>query len=81
MEIMVFERIQKLICEQFVVDPETVTMDTAFVDDLGADSLDVVELTMALEEEFSLPEVSDDELKKLLTVGDLVEYVSRFVQD
>ncbi|MGI5985808.1 MAG: acyl carrier protein [Clostridiales bacterium] len=78
---MVFERIQKLICEQFVVDPETVTMDTAFVDDLGADSLDVVELTMALEEEFSLPEVSDEELKKIVTVGDLVEYVSRYVQD
>lgn len=78
---MVFERIQKLICEQFVVDADAVTMDTAFVDDLGADSLDVVELTMALEEEFSLPEVSDDELKKLVTVGDLVEYVSRFVQD
>lgn len=78
---MVFERIQKLICEQFVVDPEAVTMDTAFVDDLGADSLDVVELTMALEEEFSLPEVSDDELKKIVTVGDLVEYVSRYVQD
>jgi len=78
---MVFERIQKLICEQFVVEPEAVTMDTAFVDDLGADSLDVVELTMALEEEFSLPEVSDDELKKILTVGDLVEYVSRYVQD
>ena len=78
---MVFEKIQKLICEQFVVDPEAVTMDTAFVDDLGADSLDVVELTMALEEEFSLPEVSDEELKKILTVGDLVEYVSRFVQD
>lgn len=78
---MVFERIQKLICEQFVVDPETVTMETAFVDDLGADSLDVVELTMALEEEFSLPEVSDDELKKIVTVGHLVEYVSRYVQD
>ena len=78
---MVFEKIQKLICEQFVVEPEAVTMDTAFVDDLGADSLDVVELTMALEEEFSLPEVSDEELKKILTVGDLVEYVSRFVQD
>ena len=78
---MVFERIQKLICEQFVVDPEAVTMDTAFVDDLGADSLDVVELTMALEEEFSLPEVSDEELKKIVTVGDLVEYVSRYVQD
>lgn len=78
---MVFERIQKLICEQFVVEPETVTMDTSFVDDLGADSLDVVELTMALEEEFSLPEVPDDELKKIVTVGDLVEYVSRYVQD
>ena len=78
---MVFEKIQKLICEQFVVDPEAVTMDTACVDDLGADSLDVVELTMALEEEFSLPEVSDEELKKILTVGDLVEYVSRYVQD
>ncbi len=81
MEIMVFERIQKLICEQFVVDPEQVTMETAFVDDLGADSLDVVELTMALEEEFSLAEVSDEELKKILTVGDLVEYVSRYVSD
>jgi len=78
---MVFEKIQKLICEQFVVDPDAVTMETGFVDDLGADSLDVVELTMALEEEFSLPEVSDEELKKIVTVGDLVEYVSRYVQD
>ena len=78
---MVFEKIQKLICEQFVVDPDAVTMETCFVDDLGADSLDVVELTMALEEEFSLPEVSDEELKKIVTVGDLVEYVSRYVQD
>ena len=78
---MIFEKIQELICEQFVVEPETVTMETSFVDDLGADSLDVVELTMAIEEEFSLSEVSDDELKKIVTVGDLVEYVSRFVQD
>ncbi|MEG0035578.1 MAG: acyl carrier protein [Oscillospiraceae bacterium] len=78
---MIFEKIQELICSQFVVDPDAVTMDTAFVDDLGADSLDVVELTMALEEEFSLAEVSDEELKAIVTVGDLVEYVSRFVQD
>ena len=78
---MVFERILKLICEQFLVEPETVTPETTFVDDLGADSLDVVELTMALEEEFSLPEISDEELKKIATVGDLVDYVSRFVQD
>ncbi len=78
---MVFERIQKLICEQFVIEAAAVTIETSFVDDLGADSLDVVELTMALEEEFSLPEVSDDELKKIATVGDLVDYVSRYVQD
>ena len=56
-------------------------METSFVDDLGADSLDIVELTMAIEEEFSLPEVSDDELKQIVTVGDLVEYVSRCLQD
>ena len=78
---MVFEKIQQLICEQFVVEPETVTMETSFVDDLGADSLDVVELTMALEEEFSLSEVSDDDLKKIVTVGDRVDYVSRYGQD
>lgn len=78
---MVFEKIQKLICEQFVVDAESVTMETSFIDDLGADSLDIVELTMAIEEEFSLPEVSDDELKSIVTVGDLVDYVSRCVQD
>lgn len=78
---MVFEKIQKLICEQFVVDAEAVTMETSFIDDLGADSLDIVELTMAIEEEFSLPEVSDDELKSIVTVGDLVDYVSRCVQD
>lgn len=78
---MIFEKIRNLICEQFLVEPETVTPETTFVDDLGADSLDVVELTMALEEEFSLPEISDEELKKITTVGDLVEYVGRFVQD
>ena len=78
---MIFEKIQELICNQFVVEPDAVTMETSFVDDLGADSLDVVELTMAIEEEFSLSEVSDDELKKIITVGDLVEYVGRYVQD
>ncbi|MEF9970814.1 MAG: acyl carrier protein [Oscillospiraceae bacterium] len=78
---MIFEKIQELICEQFVVEPEAVTRATAFVDDLGADSLDIVELTMALEEEFSLPEVSDDEIKSIVTVGDLVDYVGRYVQD
>jgi len=78
---MVYEKLQQLIAEQFTMSLEMVTRDTAFVDDFGADSLDVVELTMALEEEFGLPEVSDDDLRTLVTVGDLVDYVSRFVQD
>lgn len=78
---MIFEKVRQLICEQFVIEPEMVTMETSFIDDLGADSLDIVELTMALEEEFSLSEVSDDALKQITTVGDLVGYISRFVQD
>lgn len=78
---MIFQKIQKLICEQFVVDEEAVTMETSFVDDLGADSLDIVELTMAIEEEFSLPEVSDEQLKGIVTVGDLVDFVAKFVAD
>jgi len=78
---MLFERIRALICDQFAVDESTVTLETVFEDDLGADSLDVVELTMALEEEFDMPEVSEDDLKTIRTVGDLVDYVSRFVTD
>ena len=74
---MVFEKVRELICLQFAADKDNITMDTAFVEDLGADSLDVVELTMAMEEEFELPEVSEDELKTLLTVGDLVAYIEK----
>ena len=74
---MVFEKVRELICLQFAADKDNITMDTAFVEDLGADSLDVVELTMAMEEEFGLPEVSEDELKTLLTVGDLVAYIEK----
>ena len=55
--------------------------DTSFVDDLGADSLDVVELTMALEETFSLPDTPEDELTNIHTVGDLADYVSRATQE
>ena len=74
---MVFEKVRELICLQFAADKDNITMDTAFVEDLGADSLDVVELTMAMEEEFGLPEVSEDDLKTLLTVGDLVAYIEK----
>lgn len=74
---MAFDKIKDLISKHFLVDPDSITMETSFVDDLSADSLDVVELTMALEEMFDLPEVPEEELKSIATVGDLVEYVER----
>ena len=73
---MVFEKLQGLIAEQFAVEVSTITMDTAFADDLGADSLDIVELTMALEEEFDLQEMEESEMRKLVTVGDVVKFIS-----
>ena len=72
---MVFEKIQELICEQFAVDPASITEDTNFLQDLSADSLDFVELIMNIEDSFSLPEVSEDEIRSIQTVGDLVRYV------
>ena len=77
---MVLEKI-KMVAEQFMIDENEITADTSFVDDLGADSLDVVELTMALEETFSLPDTPEDELTNIHTVGDLADYVSRATQE
>ena len=74
---MVFEKVRELIAEQFAVDKETITMDTAFLDDLGADSLDIVELTMAFEEEFDVSEFNEEEMSGMATVGDVVNYISR----
>lgn len=78
---MVLEKIIKMVAEQFMIDENEITADTSFVDDLGADSLDVVELTMALEETFSLPDTPEEELTNIHTVGDLADYVSRTVQE
>ena len=78
---MILQKICELISEQFAVSEDSITAETSFVDDLGADSLDVVELTMALEEEFALPEVPEEDLKAIITVGDLADYVGRFVQE
>ena len=64
-----------------MIDENDISADTYFVDDLGADSLDVVELTMALEETFSLPDTPEDELTNIHTVGDLADYVSRATQE
>ena len=78
---MVLDKVIKMVADQFMIDESEVTADTVFVDDLGADSLDVVELTMALEEEFSLPDTPEDELMNIHTVGDLAEYISRVTQE
>ena len=71
----VFEKIRDVIAEQLgVEDVEIITMDTTFIDDLGADSLDIVELIMALEEEYDI-EIPEAEAEKISTVGDVVEYI------
>ena len=72
---MIFEKLCDLISEQFGVEADTITMDTTFTDDLGADSLDIVELSMALEEEFGVSEMSEEDIAGSATVGDLVNYL------
>ena len=70
----VAEKVKSIIVEQLGVDEEEVTPDASFVDDLGADSLDTVELVMAFEEEFDL-EIPDEEAEKIVTVGDAITYI------
>ena len=75
----IFKTMQDLIAEQFAIDADEVTMDSSFVDDLGADSVDLVELVMAMEEEFDIGEIDEDDLQSLKTVGDCVRYLSRHI--
>lgn len=70
------ERIKKIICEQLEVNEKDVVPEASFVDDLGADSLDQVELIMAMEEEFDIS-ISDEEAEKIVTVRDAIEYVEK----
>ncbi len=70
----VFQKLKSIVVEQLGVDEEDVTMESSFVDDLNADSLDLVELIMSLEEEFGL-EISDEEAENISTVSDAVEYI------
>jgi acyl carrier protein len=70
----VAEKVKSIIAEQLSVDEEEVTNDASFVDDLGADSLDVVELVMAFEEEFGI-EIPDDDAEKITKVKDAIEYI------
>ncbi len=72
---MIFEKLADLIAEQFNVDAENITMDTSFSDDLNADSVDIVDLSMALEEEFGIEELGEEETSSISTVGDLVRFL------
>ena len=78
---MIFEKVADLIAEQFGVDASTLTMATSFEENLGADSLDIVELTMMIEEEFDLGEIDDASLEKISTIGDVVELISALLPD
>ena len=74
----IFDRVKKVVVEQLEVEPEKVTPDASFANDLKADSLDVVELVMALEEEFDI-EIPDDAAEQIDTVGKAVEYINEKV--
>ena len=74
---MVFDKVKEIICAQFEVSEERITEETSFLDDLDADSLDVVELAMTIEEAFDLPEISEEDIKSVRTVGDLVDYITK----
>ena len=71
---MEFEKVKKIIAEVLNVDEDDITMETTFVDDLGADSLDVFQIIMGLEEEFDI-EIPNEEAEKIVTVGDAVEQI------
>lgn len=71
---MVFEKVKSIIIEQLDVEEDKVTMDAVIQDDLGADSLDIVDLVMAFEEEFDV-EIPDDQVENIKTVGDIVKYI------
>ncbi|MGE4353113.1 MAG: acyl carrier protein [Oscillospiraceae bacterium] len=73
---MVFDKVCEVLADVFSCDEDAITMDTSFIEDLGADSVDVVEIAYALEEEFGLDPIPDDELKRITTVGDLVAYIT-----
>jgi acyl carrier protein len=68
------ERVKNIICDQLAVEPEKVTETASFIDDLGADSLDIVELVMTMEEEFEL-DIPDEDAEKMKSVGDVISYI------
>ncbi|MDD2393986.1 MAG: acyl carrier protein [Eubacteriales bacterium] len=74
----IFETVQSILADQLGVEPDQVTMDANFIDDLNADSLDIVELVMAMEQEFGIS-IPDDEAERIKTVGDAVNFIKECV--
>ena len=72
----IFQTMRELVAEQFAMEPSEVTTETSFEEDLGADSVDLVELVMAMEEEFEIGETQEEDLGGLKTVGDAVNYIA-----
>ena len=77
---MVFDKIKDIIVEQLDVEEDAVTMQTSITEDLGADSLDVVDLVMSIEESFDV-EIPDEEVENIKTVGDIVKYIENKVEE
>lgn len=73
---MIFEQVKNALVEQFEIDPDSITLDTNIIDDIGADSLDIVELVMALEDNFGI-QISDEDAANLTTVGKIVDYLEK----
>ncbi len=75
-----FDEIAAIIAQQFGVDVDDITPETTFDSDLGADSIDIVELSMALEDEYPIGEMAEEDLSGIITVGDLVQYIQNHVE-
>jgi len=78
---MIFEKLKTIIAQQFGVEEASITAEMSFEDDLGADSVDIVELSMALEEEFAVDEMSEEDVTSVRTVGDLLKYLQERLDD
>ena len=72
----IFNTMRELVAEQFAMEPAEISMETSFEEDLGADSVDLVELVMAMEEEFEVGEIQEEDLNSLKSVGDAVNYIA-----
>ncbi len=75
---MVFEKVRVILCDQLDLEEDQVTMESSIIDDLGADSLDIVDMVMSFEEEFDI-EFPDDQVESVKTVGDIVKYIEETV--